>query len=720
MNQAHINALLQEMTLEEKIDQLLQLAAAFYSEAAEEKTGPMTDLGLTDDNINQAGTTLGISGAKEAIRVQKTYMANNRLNIPTILMADIVHGFRTIFPIPLAIGSSWDLSLAEKMAEISAKEAAVSGLHVTFSPMVDLVRDPRWGRVMESTGEDPFLNGRFAAAFVKGYQGDDLTHDFMRVAACVKHFAAYGAAIAGRDYNTVNMSERQLRETYLPGYQAALDAGAKLVMTSFNVVDGVPATGNEWLFRDVLRDEFGFDGVVISDWGAVKEMVAHGVAEDEKAAAELAIKAGVDIEMMTTAYTHYLKALIEEGRVEEALLDEAVLRILQLKNDLGLFEHPHRGANEDLEAELVLSSGHRQIAEVIASKSIVLLKNDGVLPLNRKEKIAIIGPAAQSQDILGAWSWQGKQSEAISLVAGAEKIADNLLVGQETFDYFNPSQAAVTEALDLAKNADKVVLALGEHEWMSGEAASCSNIKLPEAQLKLVSQVLSVNDQVIVTLYNGRPLDLSDLDGVKAIVEAWFPGTEGGSALAKILWGDYNPSGRLSMSFPESVGQVPIYYNCDNTGRPYESAPDEKYVSKYLDVSNYAKYPFGFGLSYSQFELTDLHLNTQVMTESEPLIASVRVTNHSDVGGYETVQLYLRDRVGQVTRPVKELKAFQHIFLAPRESQIIEFKIDETLLQYVHLNQKWSSDAGEFDLMVGSNSRDLLVTSFTLVKNKER
>lgn len=720
MNQAHINALLQEMTLEEKIDQLLQLAAAFYSEAAEEKTGPMTDLGLTDDNINQAGTTLGISGAKEAIRVQKTYMANNRLNIPTILMADIVHGFRTIFPIPLAIGSSWDLSLAEKMAEISAKEAAVSGLHVTFSPMVDLVRDPRWGRVMESTGEDPFLNGRFAAAFVKGYQGDDLTHDFMRVAACVKHFAAYGAAIAGRDYNTVNMSERQLRETYLPGYQAALDAGAKLVMTSFNVVDGVPATGNEWLFRDVLRDEFGFDGVVISDWGAVKEMVAHGVAEDEKAAAELAIKAGVDIEMMTTAYTHYLKALIEEGRVEEALLDEAVLRILQLKNDLGLFEHPHRGANEDLEAELVLSPGHRQIAEVIASKSIVLLKNDGVLPLNRKEKIAIIGPAAQSQDILGAWSWQGKQSEAISLVAGAEKIADNLLVGQETFDYFNPSQAAVAEALDLAKNADKVVLALGEHEWMSGEAASRSNIKLPEAQLKLVSQVLSVNDQVIVTLYNGRPLDLSDLDGVKAIVEAWFPGTEGGSALAKILWGDYNPSGRLSMSFPESVGQVPIYYNCDNTGRPYESAPDEKYVSKYLDVSNYAKYPFGFGLSYSQFELTDLHLNTQVMTESEPLIASVRVTNHSDVGGYETVQLYLRDRVGQVTRPVKELKAFQHIFLAPRESQIIEFKIDETMLQYVHLNQKWSSDAGEFDLMVGSNSRDLLVTSFTLVKNKER
>lgn len=412
----------------------------------------------------------------------KKLIWQNRLGIPTILMADIIHGFRTIFPIPLAIGSSWDLNVAEKMAEISAKEAAVSGLHVTFSPMVDLVRDPRWGRVMESTGEDP-LNSRLAEAFVKGYQGDDLANDFLRVAACVKHFAAYGAAIGGRDYNTVNMSERQLRESYLPGYKAALDAGAKLVMTSFNVVDGIPATGNKWLFRDVLREEFGFDGVVISDWGAVKEMIAHGVAENEKEAAELAIKAGVDIEMMTTCYTQYLKELIEEGTVSIELLDK-LFKILNLKNDLGLFENPYRGADEALEAELVLSDDHRQIAEEIAAKSIVLMKNDDViLPLASQEKVAIIGPAADSTDILGAWSWQGKMEESVSLLAGAKRLNSNILFGNQEFDYFNPSDTAIEEAIQMAKSADKVVVALGEHEWMSGEAASRSDIRLPEAQL---------------------------------------------------------------------------------------------------------------------------------------------------------------------------------------------------------------------------------------------
>lgn len=717
MEQNKIHELLNELTLEEKIDQLLQLAAAFYSDKAEEKTGPMTELGLTEDNINNAGTTLGIAGAKEAKRVQKTYMAKNRLGIPTILMADIIHGFRTIFPIPLAIGSSWDLNVAEKMAEISAKEAAVSGLHVTFSPMVDLVRDPRWGRVMESTGEDPFLNSRLAEAFVKGYQGDDLANDFLRVAACVKHFAAYGAAIGGRDYNTVNMSERQLRESYLPGYKAALDAGAKLVMTSFNVVDGIPATGNKWLFRDVLREEFGFDGVVISDWGAVKEMIAHGVAENEKEAAELAIKAGVDIEMMTTCYTQYLKELIEEGTVSIELLDEAVLRILNFKNDLGLFENPYRGADEALEAELVLSDDHRQIAEEIAAKSIVLMKNDDViLPLASQEKVAIIGPAADSTDILGAWSWQGKMEESVSLLAGAKRLNSNILFGNQEFDYFNPSDTAIEEAIQMAKSADKVVVALGEHEWMSGEAASRSDIRLPEAQLAFLEQILAVNENVIVTVYNGRPLDLRGLDGAKAIVEAWFPGTEGGSALAKILWGIYNPSARLSMSFPETVGQVPVYYNSDNTGRPYESAPEEKYVSKYLDVSNYAKYPFGFGLSYSQFNYSDLKISNQQMFIDDTLTVSVTVDNQSDTAGEETVQLYIRDLVGQVTRPVKELKGFKKITLAGFEKQVVEFEIDEKLLRYVHRNQSYKSDSGTFEVMIGSNSRDLASLTFDLIK----
>lgn len=715
MEQKQLEELLQQMTLDEKIGQLLQLAAEFYSEKAEEKTGPMTNLGLTHDDINNAGTTLGISGAQEAIRVQKEYMTNNRLGIPTILMADIIHGFRTIFPIPLGLGSSWDPEVAEKVAEVSAKEAAVSGLHVTFSPMVDLVRDPRWGRVMESTGEDPFLNSRFAEAFVKGYQGDDLKNDFFRVAACVKHFAAYGAAIGGRDYNTVNMSERQLRDSYLPGYKAALDAGAKLVMTSFNTVDGIPATGNKWLFRDVLREEFGFDGVVISDWGAIIELIPHGVAADKKEAAELAIKAGIDIEMMTTCYSENLKELIEEKRVDEAVLDEAVLRILTLKNDLGLFENPHRGADATLEKEVVLSKENRDVARDVAKKSIVLLKNDGILPLSKQDNVAIVGPAANSKDVLGVWSWQGKKEEAVSLVQGANQLDVDYVNGMETFDYFEPTQAAIDEAVTLAKGADKVILALGEEDWMSGEASSRSDIRLPQAQLDLFKAVQKVNKNIIVTLYNGRPLDLQGIDSAKAIVEAWFPGTEGGAALAEILYGEYNPSGRLSMSFPETVGQVPVYYNYDNTGRPYVPG-DEKYVSKYLDVSNFAKYPFGFGLSYSEFVYTDLKLSAHELEADGSITVSITVENQSDTVGQETVQLYIRDLVGEVVRPVKELKGFKKVTIQPHEQKTVKFTINEELLRYVHSDQSYGSDAGEFEVMLGSSSVTGLSGTFKLLK----
>ncbi|ALS00496.1 beta-glucosidase [Enterococcus silesiacus] len=716
MEHKQLTELLEQMTLDEKVGQLLQLAAEFYSEKAEEKTGPMTNLGLTQDDINNAGTTLGISGAKEAIRVQKAYMENNRLGIPMILMADIIHGFRTIFPIPLGLGSSWDLDAAKKVAEISAKEAAVSGLHVTFSPMVDLVRDPRWGRVMESTGEDPFLNSRFAEAFVKGYQGEDLKNDFFRVAACVKHFAAYGAAIGGRDYNTVNMSERQLRDSYLPGYQAALDAGAKLVMTSFNIVDGVPATGNKWLFRDVLRKEFGFDGVVISDWGAVIELIPHGVAQDKKQAAELAIEAGVDIEMMTTCYTENLKELIKENSVDEALLDEAVLRILTLKNDLGLFENPHRGANVALEEEVVLSKEHRAAAREVARRSIVLLKNENSLPLSTQETVAIVGPAAASNDVLGVWSWQGKKAEAVSLAQGVAQLGADYVIGKEAFDYFEPTQAAIDEAVSLAKKADKVVLALGEEDWMSGEASSRSDIRLPQAQLDLFKTIQAINENVIVTLYNGRPLDLQGIDSAKAIVEAWFPGTEGGAALADILYGKYNPSGRLSMSFPETVGQVPVYYNYDNTGRPYKPGSQEKYETKYLDVSNFAKYPFGFGLSYSTFVYSDLHLNTTELIPGEAITATITIENQSDIVGEETVQLYIRDQIGQVVRPVKELKGFEKVMIPAHDKRTVEFTITEQLLRYVHSDQNNTSDPGLFDVMIGSSSKDVLTQTFKLLK----
>lgn len=709
MKDKQLITLIEQMTIKEKINQLLQLAAAFYSDKAEEKTGPMTEMGLNQATIDTAGTTLGISGAKEAIRVQKTYMENHRLHIPTLLMADIIHGFRTIFPIPLALGSTWDEQAIEEMAEISAKEAAVSGLHVTFSPMIDLVRDPRWGRVMESTGEDAYLNGKLAAAMIKGYQGTNLKEDTERIAACVKHFAAYGGALGGRDYNTVDMSERQLREQYLPGYQAGLAAGAKLVMTSFNTVDGIPATGNKWLFREILREEFGFNGVVISDWGAIQELIPHGVAKDKKQAAELAIKAGVDIEMMTTCYPEYLEELIDEGTISEELIDEAVLRILQLKNDLGLFENPYRGADEAKEKALVLSQTHREKAKEIARKSIVLLKNEAILPFRSQEKVAIVGPGADSQNILGAWSWQGQKQEAVSLVTGAQALETNLLIGKEVFDYFDPTEQAITEAIGLAKKADKVVVALGETDWMSGEAASRSDIRLPEKQLEFFEQLAEVNPNVVVTIYSGRPLDLNGISQAKAIVQAWMPGTEGGNALAEILWGYYNPSARLSMSFPETVGQVPVFYNSDSTGRPYDSAPNEKYVSKYLDVGNDPKYPFGFGLSYTQFAYSDLQVEQTWFDAQTPLKISVSVKNVGNMPGEETVQLYIRDLIGEVVRPVKELKDFKKIWLEPNEEKLVRFELTEAMVRYVHSDQKRRSEGGKFTIMVGGNSRDVLI-----------
>jgi len=715
MTKKQLTELIKKMTLEEKIDQLLQLIGDFYSGKNEEITGPMEELGIEERFIHNAGSTLGISGAAKVIETQKEYIRNHRLGIPLLFMGDIIHGYRTIFPIPLAIGCSWDLNMAEKCAQIAGTEAAVSGIHIVFSPMVDLVRDPRWGRVMETTGEDPILNSRFSKAFVRGYQGDDLTKDKLRVAACVKHFAAYGAPVGGRDYNTVNMSERQLRESYLPAYKAALDAGVKLVMTAFNTVDGIPATGNKWLLKDLLRDEYGFDGVVISDWGAVGELIPHGVAEDKRQAALLSLKAGVDIEMMTTCYSHHLKELIEERLIEEKSIDEAVLRILKLKDELGLFDNPYRGANVDLEKQIVLSDEHRQYSKEAAKKSIVLLKNDDILPLQEKESVALIGPGVTSKDILGAWSWKGQQQEAISLLEGARQVGANIVVGREEFDYFKPSKTAIKEALELAGQADKVVLAIGETEWMSGEAASRSDIRLPEAQLMLFEQVQQINKNIIVTLYNGRPMDLRGIDKAKAIVAAWFPGTEGGVALAEILWGKYNPSARLSMSFPENIGQVPVYYNSDSTGRPQETTADLKYSSKYLDVSNEAKYPFGFGLSYSTYHYSNLELSSTTMSKTKSIIVSVTVENKSHIAGEETVQLYLRDKVGQVVRPIKELKDFKKIWLMPGEQTKVEFTIDEKMLRYIHSNNKSSSENGAFDIMVGANSRDFLLSSFALV-----
>lgn len=719
MQQNQLEQLLSQMTLDEKIGQLTQVTGDFFSDKAEERTGPMSQLGLGDEELSNVGTVLGVTGAAECRRIQTEYMKRNRLHIPTLFMGDVIHGCRTIFPIPLALGSSWNEDAARKMAEVSAREASAAGIDVTFSPMVDLVRDPRWGRVLESTGEDPLLNGRLAAAMVKGYQGGDdaegLGERTDHVAACVKHFAAYGAAMGGRDYNTVDMSERVLHDMYLPGYKAALDAGAAMVMTSFNTVDGIPSTGNKHLMRDILREEMGFDGVLISDFGAVKELIAHGVAADETEAAKLSIEAGTDIEMMTICYMRHLREIVENGSVDEALIGEAVMRILKLKNDLGLFENPYRGVDEETESKVTLCDAHRQSAREIAGESIVLLRNERkTLPLDEGGHVALAGPFAASHDILGAWSWKGVCEESVTL-RDALREADGsegwLSVAQHTGNPLDVDEAAVAEAVELAKRSDVIVLALGEPQEWGGEAASRSNISLPKTQIDLYHAVRDAagdHCRVVVVLFNSRPLVLSDIADVDAIVEAWFPGTEGGHAVADILLGGVNPSARLSMSFPVNVGQIPVFYNCENTGRPFNpETPDEKYQSKYLDVSNDPAYPFGYGLSYSEFSYGPVAVSSNEFAAGKPLEASVEVANVSDVDGLETVQLYVRDIAARVSRPIRQLKDFKRVRIAAGETVTVRFTLDEADVRYVHPDLTEASDPGEFDVWIAPNSRDL-------------
>ncbi|RIU94867.1 beta-glucosidase BglX [Oceanobacillus picturae] len=718
MTDQFLHDLLGRMTTDEKVAQLMQLATPFFKGASNsgEITGPMVNMNVTDEIVENTGSVLGAWGAKEIKAIQERHLQENRLGIPLLMMADVIHGYRTIFPVPLAIGSSWDLELAEKSAQIAAKEAAVSGIHVTFAPMVDLVRDPRWGRVMESTGEDPYLNGAFARVQVEGFQGDDLKNNTDTLASCVKHFAAYGAAEGGRDYNTVNMSERDLREYYLPAYKTALEAGSEMVMTAFNTVDGIPATGNKTLMRDLLREEWGFDGVLISDWGAVKELIPHGVAANEKEAAEKAIKAGLDIEMMTTTYASHLKELIEEGKVDTSLLDEAVLRVLELKQKLGLFENPYRGADEEREKEVIRCAEHRQTAQDLAAKSAVLLKNDRVLPLKKEQKIALIGPFAEGNDILGPWSFLGSTDDAITVKAGIEQKLNKEVIAAKGSDIETGEDADLQEAIKLAGEAEVVVLALGEASEMSGEAGSRTTIQLPAPQLKLVEEIVKLGKPTVAVLFNGRPLDLHGvIDKTDAVLEAWFPGTEGGAAIADLLYGEVNPSGKLTMSFPDNVGQVPVYYNHFNTGRP-KGAPDAqiRYVSQYLDSPNAPMFPFGYGLSYTTYAYDQFSLSRETLKKGETLTAQVNVTNTGKVAGEEIVQLYIQDKVGEVVRPLKELKGFEKIHLEPGETKTVQFTITEEQLRYHHADLSYTSDPGEFVVFVGPNSAEVEAQSFEL------
>ena len=739
MTDQELHRLLEDMSLQEKIDQLLQLTADFYGKTDRDVvTGPASELGISMEDIDLAGSVLNGTGAKALMQIQDAYMDRHPHHIPLLFMMDVIHGYRTIFPAPIAQGASFDPEMSKRAASVAAREASAAGIHVVFSPMVDLVRDPRWGRVMESTGDDPYLNSRFAAAQIHGFQGDDMKEDG-KVCGCIKHFAGYGGAEAGREYNTVQISEHTFREYYLPSYEAGIKAGAGMVMTSFNTVNDIPATINQNLMRQILREEMGFDGVLISDYAAILETVAHGASSDKKDAAYKALLAGVDIDMMTGCYAGKLATLIKEGTIPESLIDESVLRILQLKNQLGLFEHPHKDGDPEKEARYILCPKHRALAREAAAASCVLLKNDKVLPIRPSQKVAFIGPYIDNYEICSSWAVTGHPKDSITVRQAAEELLpasdltfchgtsllphDYVFAGfaepnrTEEFyaDVFADPAKALADAVATAKTADVVILCLGEHYLQTGEATSRTELSLPENQMELFRAVRAANPNVAVVLFNGRPLLLDELSrDAAAILEAWFPGTEGGHAILDLLTGTKNPSGKLPMTFPRNMGQIPIYYNHFSTGRPLTGTDPQRFVSKYTDAPNTPLFPFGYGLSYAEFSYSDVSLSSDSLTSEASITASVQLKNTGACTGTEVVQLYIQDVAASTVRPVRELKGFTRITLAPGETQTVSFQISEAELAFHRADGSYGTEPGAFRVWIGGSSATENGANFTL------
>ncbi len=739
MKEQELTALLQEMSPEEKAEQLMQLRGTFYQkDAVAIVTGPDGEaLGLTREMLQNAGSVLSIYGARQLADLQKRYMASQPHHIPLLFMMDVIHGMKTIFPIPLGLAASFDPELMERCAAAAALEAAVSGIHVVFSPMTDLVRDSRWGRVMESTGEDPWLNEQYARAQVRGYQGDDMSEPG-KVCACVKHFAAYGAVEAGREYHYSQVDTYTLMDRYMSAYHAGIKAGAGMVMTSFGAVGGVPCSINRWLLRDVLREQFRFDGVVISDYSAIEETITGGCCRDKKEAAQKALEAGVDIDMMTGVYAGCLPQLISEGAVQERLIDESVMRVLKLKNRLGLFENPYKDADPEKEKEVVLCHKHRNLAREAAQRSFVLLKNDGLLPLKKEEKIAFIGPYADRKEMLSNWAVAGDSCDCVTVREAAEEVWEEgravfcpgctMFSREELTGAFevSPKDAGTKEelavmreeAVEAAKWADTVVLFLGEHFRQSGEAASRAALGLPEAQMRLLREIWRVNDRIVLVLFNGRPLELREPEQLsKSILEVWLPGTEGGHAVMDVLTGKESPSGKLTMSFPRGVGQLPMSYNEYRTGRPAELTEYGRFCSRYVDMPNDPLYPFGFGLTYTRFRLSPVRMDRTTVTSDRSAYASVSVENVGKREGTATIQLYIGDLTASAVRPVKELKGFLRVSLKAGQKETVEFEITEEMLRFYHSETgMMQSEEGEFLLWIGEDSRTENKVKFCLQK----
>jgi len=719
-----VDALIAKMTLTEKLGQLNLLVGDLFN------TGPTvrtTETARFDEGIRKGEITglFNIHGAAYVNRLQKIAVEESRLGIPLLIGADVIHGFKTVTPLPLGEAASWDLAAIEASSRVAAIESSASGINWTFAPMVDIARDARWGRIAEGAGEDTYLGSLIAKARVRGFQGSDLSAP-NTIAACVKHFAAYGAAEAGRDYNTVDMSEQLLRDVYLPPFKAAVDAGSASLMTSFNELNGVPATGNSFLLDQILRKEWGFPGMVVSDWQSVSEMLAHGNVADAAEATELSIKAGCDMDMMASYYLKELPGLVKSGKVTMAQIDRSVRYVLRMKYALGLFDNPYQ-ASEEREKREVRSAENLAAAFDIAKKSFVLLKNEGnVLPLKKDGlTIAIIGPYADSKaELNGCWSFFGEAEHPVSILEGikAKVGANTRILTAKGAGFFGDSQSDIAQAVLVAAEADVIILAVGEAAVENGEAGSRADIRLPGAQLDLVKAIAALRKPTVATVIHGRPLDLSwEAENLPAILACWTPGSEGGRAIAEVLFGDYNPSGKLPVSFPRAVGQEPLYYNHKHTGRPYtgdysEPASNRIYLSKYRDVKTDALYPFGFGLSYTTFSYSDIRLSKAKIGMNESLAVTVDVTNTGKYAGEEVVQLYIRDLVGSITRPVKELKGFQKLSFQPGEKKTVTFTLTKNDLAFWHAGQGFVAEPGQFKVFVGTNSRDVKEAGFELNK----
>lgn len=725
--QSRVDDLLAQMTLEEKIGQLNQ-----YSIGAE-LTGPGEKNGRDKVRYEQlmnghVGSVLNLLGAEDAYNTQKQVVENSRLGIPLIFAYDVIHGYKTIFPLPLAESCSWDLELMKSSAAVAAKEASAAGVQWTFAPMVDISRDARWGRVMEGAGEDPYLGSEIAKARIQGFQGDDLS-DITTIAACAKHFAGYGFVESGKDYNNVNVGDHTLMNAIIPPFKASAEVDVATFMNAFNDIDGVPATAHEFLLRDVLKGDWNYNGVVVSDWNSIGEMINHGVAKDKRAAAKLAIEAGSDIDMEGVTYIDFLKDLVESGDVDESLIDDAARRVLQLKEDLGLFDDPYKYFDEERESKTLLHEDHVKLARDAARKSIVLLKNEReLLPLKSKN-IAVIGPLAKDKDTpIGNWRAAGASNSAVSLYEGLQTALPEanlsyaegckLSIGPNNFfeevQVEEEDKSGFSEAINTAKNAEVVIMALGETAYMSGEGRSRADITLPGVQLDLLKAIYEVNQNIVLVLMNGRPLALPwEAEHIPAIVEAWHLGSQAGHGIADVLTGKYNPSGKLTMTFPREVGQVPIFYNHKQTGRP-STAPGQVFYTHHTDVDNSPLYPFGYGLSYTSFSYGTLALSDTIMTNDKPIQITIAVTNTGDVAGEEIVQLYIRDVVGSITRPIKELKGFKKISIEPGATVDVEFTLSAEDLSFYRKDLTFGPEPGEFEVYVGRNANDVQEAKFFL------